>query len=72
MPGYSMLRPKKRLVGVTVDIERDEIIEDSNETVTAESDSSEVSDIASSEERSGDSDENLISLDIEEFIDENE
>ena len=60
--GYSMLRPNKRVVGVTVDLEReedavlDEILSDFDEETGIQADILE---------------ENEFSLDIEEFLEDN-
>ena len=62
--GYSMLRPNKRMVGVTVDIERNEV---SEEDIDTEDEDSPLSESENTEE-----DENLVSLDIEKFIEDNE
>ena len=56
MPGYSMLWPNKWLVGVTVDTERAEVIEDASDTINTGNNSSDVA------ESAVDVDENVISL----------
>ena len=64
--GYSMLRPNGRLVGVTIDVEREEVCEEVADTVDEPVESeiqTNVLDIPS--------EENEISLDIEEFLEEN-
>ena len=65
--GYSMLRPNKRLVGVTVDIERAELCEAEVNTRVQESEEDSISESEILEE-----DDNIVSLDIEEFIEDNE
>ena len=59
-----MLRPNKNMVGVTVDIERNEV---SEEDIDTEDEDSPLSESENTEE-----DENLVSLDIEKFIEDNE
>ena len=65
--GYSMMRPNKRLVGVTIDTERPELGEEDVDTQVEESDEYRMSE----SEVLGDND-NLVSLDIEELIEDNE
>ena len=69
-PGCSMLRPKKRLVGVTVDTEREEVFE-SVDTLLLDTESSEAAGNVSIEEGEND-EESLVSLEIEEFIEDAE
>ena len=64
--GYSMLRPNGRLVGVTIDVEREEVCKEVADKVDEPVESEiqmNVLDIPS--------EENEISLDIEEFLEEN-
>ena len=64
--GYSMLRPNRRLVGVTIDVEREEVCEEVADT---------VDELVESEIQMNVLDipleENEIPLDMEEFLEEN-
>ena len=73
-PGSSMIRPKKRLVGVTVETERQETFENVSEnTDNVSTDVTELSDVENdSAEATRDLEENLVSLEIEQFIEDND
>ena len=74
-PGYSMLKPNKRLVGVTVDVEREEVEEVTTESVSSDDVSStDITDnieIEESLQAPSELEENEISLEIEEMIENN-
>lgn len=66
-PGCSMLKPKKRLVGVTIDTEREEVDDDDDDQMSDQTQDSENSENPSDEVQ-----DNFVALDVEEFIEDNE